>query len=119
MKIRKIYIKLHTSYSFTFRFTVCSTDCLSAAVSCLPIGLVTNCITLLSLAFLVCQRGNVKEKPFLCLDTTIISSLLTDGFGLGFHQTLKVSYEYLTLIRKVCYLKVRVGQFILENMVTF
>ncbi|XP_065052125.1 ectonucleoside triphosphate diphosphohydrolase 5-like isoform X2 [Rhopilema esculentum] len=36
----------------------------------------------------VCQRGSVTEKPFLCLDTTYISTLLTDGFGLGLHHRL-------------------------------
>lgn len=36
----------------------------------------------------VCQRGSVTEKPFLCLDTTYISTLLTDGFGLGLHHQL-------------------------------
>ena len=44
------------------------------------------------LPFLVCQRGSVTEKPFLCLDTTYISTLLTDGFGLGLHHKLVVCY---------------------------
>ena len=38
----------------------------------------------------VCQRGSVTEKPFLCLDATYISTLLTDGFGLGLHHKLMV-----------------------------
>lgn len=36
----------------------------------------------------VCQRGSVMEKPFLCLDTSFIITLLTDGFGLSLHHQL-------------------------------